>query len=409
MNNTPSKFLLSSDPPIIDFSNSPKEVFKRVLITDSIFDFYPDAEITINDEGGAISDYIISSEGLKFTSKLGSDDDGYLESTWVWGENQLQDTVKSYHVGGDFFLGLDHYNSLLDVEKSNAYNDTVSNAVKDIIKNDFNITETKDYLITDTSEIGYRYRFNEFVDDKFEKWADNAYSQSFDKSPFVSFFNSAGKFYFCALEDLFKREDFISDEPFILDMSPESQENYNAIDDYNAFFVGLPFNKNNYRKKIYNHSKASLSENETFNIEDFKLPGSGNYFINKDTLKLFEKAPRLQSSNKYLGIFDKSKEQHLYNGLRNNEFFDSYLPMRLEIIIKFNKDAVSGKKIKTELGTTIAQKNDRSSEYSGEWLIIESSHFFDADAIPYSKLLIAKSGAKVDPVHPFKKPKDSLA
>ena len=398
MNNSKDKFVLSSVPPVIDFTNSPKEVFKRVLISDSIFDFYPDAEVTVNDEGGSIADYIVSSEGLKFTSKLGNDDDGYLESTWVWSENQLQDTIKSYHVGGDFFLGFDHYNSLIDVEKSNAYNDTISNSVKDIIKNDFNITDSKNYLITDTSEIGYRYRFNEFVEDKFDKWADSAYSQSFDKSPYITFFDASGKFYFCAIEDLFKRTEFVSETPFILDMSPNSQENYQAIDEYNAFFVGIPFNKNNYRKKIYNHSKASLSENELFNIEDFKLPGSGNFFVTKDVLGV-----NAITSNKYLGIFDKSKEQHLYNGMRNNEFFNSYFPMRMEIVIKFNKAALSGRKIKTEIGTTIAQKNDKSSEYSGEWLIIESSHFFDADAIPYSKLMLAKSGVKVDPVHPFKK------
>ncbi len=404
MNNTPDEFLLTtkSDTGVLDFTKSPKEIYRRCLISDSIFDFYPDAEITINDEASSLSDYIISSEGLKFTSKLGNQTDGYLESEWVWSENQLRDTIKSFHVGGDFFLGLDQYNSLLDVYKSNAYNDTMSNAVKNIIKEDFNIEGADCCLITDTSEIGYRYRFNETIEDKFIKWSKSAYSQSFDKSPFITFFNAAGKFYFCALEDLFKKEEFISEESFILDMSEDSQENFQAIDDYSAFFVGMPFNKENYRKKIYNHDKDSSSENETFNIEDFKLTGSGNFFINKDIVDLFTKTPRLQSSCKYLGIFDKTKEQHLYNGMRNYEFFNSYLPLRLEIVIKFNKNAVSGKKIKIELDSTIEEKNNKSSEYSGDWLIIESSHYYDADAMPYSKLIIAKSGTKIDPVHPFK-------
>lgn len=402
MDNTPNKFLLKSDPPIISFESSPKEVFARVLLSDSIFDFYPDMEVTVNDEAGSISDYIISSEGLKFESKLGNDDDGYLISEWVWSENQLQNTVPTYHVGGDFMFGFDYYYEFLDVKKSNAFNDTISNVVNNIIQNDFNIIESTKKLITSTSEIGYRYRFNETIEDRFNKWVDIAYSQSFDKSPFITFFNASGKFYFCAIEDLMKQEDFVSEEPFILDMSENSSIDYQSIDKYNAFFIGTPMNKMNYRKKIYSIKRNSVSENEIYNIEDFKLSGSGNYFITQDVLSLFESTPRIQSGVEYFGIYDENKEQHLFNGWRNSEFFDSYFPIRFEIVILFNKNALSGKKIKLEIGSSIKEKNDKSSEYSGEWLILESSHMIGANAIPYSKLILGKSGTKVDPIHPFK-------
>jgi hypothetical protein len=395
MNNTADKFILRTESPVLDFSKSAKEIYKHILISDSIFDFYPDMEVIINDEGGAVADYLVSGEGLKFTSKLGNDDDGYLESEWVLAENQLQDTKLSYNVGGDYMFGFDSYFLMLDTQKSDAYNDTISNAVSQIIASDFNITSNK--MITNTSEIGYRYRFNEFIEDKFEKWADSAYSQSFDKSPFVSFIDAAGKFYFCAIEDLYNQAEYISEDPFVFDMSNESSTNYNAIQDYTILHIGLEDNKDNYRKKIYSTKQDKTSTNEILNIEDFKLSGSGKFFITQDTVEL-----NSVTSTKYFGIIDEVKEPHLKKGWRNSEFFDSYLPFRMQIQILFNKDALSGKKIKLEIGSVISDKNDLSVEYSGDWLIVESRHEMAADARPYTLLTIAKSGTKVDPIQPFK-------
>ncbi len=38
-------FFLKSKPPLVNFTDSSKRIYRKVLISDSIFDFYPDMEL----------------------------------------------------------------------------------------------------------------------------------------------------------------------------------------------------------------------------------------------------------------------------------------------------------------------------------------------------------------------------
>jgi hypothetical protein len=103
------------------------------------------------------------------------------------------------------------------------------------------------------------------------------------------------------------------------------------------------------------------------------------------------------------GIYEDDKDKQFYQGFKNSVFIDSALYFRMEITINFNALAVAGKLVNLKLASNIKEKAGFAEEYNGNWLILTSRHFYDVDATPFTRLVIAKSRIKVGKDNPFEK------
>lgn len=402
------KFELKSDQEFFDFTGKPQTIWNRVVIKDSIFQFFPYMEVNVNDEPGNLADGFVSLEGLICDTKLGYKDSGknsWLESKWIILDNQLHDHVKQIHMGGkEFIIAFFANNYLYDGIKSRAWKDHPSNIFKDILKKDFKFLDsdfsTKSF-ITDTNEPNYYYQINKLSSDYLSSYlCKRAQTSKFEYSPFVCFINSAGKAFFCAIDDMLKRGEKISTLPYKLRNDKESDTNPYTIKNPILLNMGMTTNKFNLKRKIYKQGTDAIYINEDADIKNHILKDKGSLLIRKDT-----QSAQTIFDYKDFGIWDKTNDNSFFKGYRNSFYLNSSLALRLEVQIPFNPKAVSGNVITLEVGSNLKEKNNKASEYSGDWLIIESTQYYDFSAQPTSNLTIAKSRTVVDPVNPFGKKK----
>jgi hypothetical protein len=110
MDNTPYIFEFISEPPILKFDKTiPLRVYPRILFRDSLFEFFPYAEVHYKDSSGQISDKVFFVEGLDFDLSFGRDEykedkktkGGYLSHRYVWSENQINMVTVSEKISGN--------------------------------------------------------------------------------------------------------------------------------------------------------------------------------------------------------------------------------------------------------------------------------------------------------------------
>ena len=76
----------------LDYSQQPMSIWKKVLVMDSIFDFYPSIEIVLPDDFGLLSDGLVMMEGMSFDTKLGNKETGeFITHKYVVQKNELID------------------------------------------------------------------------------------------------------------------------------------------------------------------------------------------------------------------------------------------------------------------------------------------------------------------------------
>lgn len=390
------EFLMKSNlPDFMDFTTLPVRAFPRIYFSDSIFKFYPYGEVYFNDPLGEVSDKVYFIEGLEFNIKFGKIN-AYLEHDYLWAEDTVNDMVMNNFISGTKVFVLLSAQSQNDIPQSRAWDDVISNVVNTIV-GDFNPPTAK--FVTATTGKRIWYQFNTTNREFLKDIANVAFTdKSSIPAPFYTFFNCAGDFYFMNLEELFNQQE-IAEYKFTID--EESLVDETTVKNAEIYSLGTPVNKDGYHRKVYKIDETGASVNEQFLIAD--------HFIKKDTKtsasqKMLIRKDTSQESNP-TEIIDlsvtESTETEFVKGRLINLYKDSALSYRIAIIINSNSDAVAGRTIVLDIDSSDANKG-KATEYCGKWLILESEHYADIDGIPYSRLLLGKSGIPIDSDHPKK-------
>ena len=403
---SPFKFILKSKDPFLNLEEYDRsKVYDRVLIQDNIYDFYPILDVNIVDKSGLIVDAIVSAEGKAFSTKIGSDIDGYdgwLESEWVWHNNETTNIPITWYIGGSTAIAFNHITYRNDIPKTRAWNDTISNIVRDIAENDYGIDPDKIFI---TNTTGKKVRQQAGIDNRtFLKQLTNiAYSQNFEYSPFITFINSKGEFYFCAIDDLLQTAERVNFEfetelEYTVESDIDSSTKRHVISTIeNIKTNGLEVNRPLYKSNLIRFDNNQYRKEKTDIVNHLlNETNQRHILINKD---LKEEHDFFSYKRFGMGLFNSDKDFEDYRGYRNSLYKKSLFNMRKEIIIPFNHKAITGKILPIEIGSVIGYKNGLSVEHSGNWLILESRVFYDADGIPYTVLEIAKNYTKVDIEH----------
>jgi len=414
-------FSMVSTPPAIKFGNEEDtdapvslRAYNRIYFKDSIFSFYPYSEVYFRDSSGLIPDRLFFIEGLELATKLGSPivseldgttSGGYLEHTYVWSEAQINNIVMSSNISGDVvFLMLSKY-AYKDYPKSRAFNfengtpKTIDQMLTTEIISDWNLAPSgpnQKLFITPTTGFPYLNQCNMTNRFFIEMLSEHAYSANSDTSPFYTFINSNGEFYFMSLQNLL-------DQPVVmeyeLNLTQDMMYNEKYIKSYTILHGGIPVNFNNYRKQFHNYSSAGVpSVEEPLNIAAANMvrsSGNDKLLIRRQYISTSE-----STSHDYFGIQDEMNNVELYKGYKNGKYKNTNLSYRMIIVVQFNPKIVSGKTISIRIEKQ-TKNNEIAQEYMGKWLICESKHLFDKDGMPYSQLTISKPKIGVDNDHPF--------
>lgn len=377
----------TTETEFINLENQDIKLFHRIYFKDSLYEFFPYAEVFVRDIYGLFTEHSFFVEGTVFELKLGNDEDGYLEGKYAWSESQFNDVQMEEHLTGTtvFILISEHF--MKDKPKSRAFNDSTSNIVKKIINEDYKITDVSN--ICDTAYITDWYQMNEENSEFIQNLAEVCHSSAYKNSPIFTFINCKGEFYFTSVEEMFQKDPVAT---FMLKFDKDSRVDKDVIQDYIVLHGGLPINKENYEKKVFTIDESGGSAQKTVKIEDSLVS------YQKGILPIKKE---YQKENSYLDIgIIKDEETEVLQGIINTQCRDSALSYRMEIIVHFKHNLLSGKTIELEVGSSDEEKKV-NIEFSGRWLILESEHYADESGIPYSKLFIAKSTINLDKSHIF--------
>jgi len=385
------------------------KIYDRILLVDDIFAFYSYLELHINDHTGTLTDYLISAEGLEFETKFGFEENqvgygGYLEANYIWDTNQLLDLRDENYLSGtmNVILHSEAYKS--DSIRTRAWKDTkISAIVIDILENELN-SDAEQFISTTGDTPSSKnpqnwHMINTTCEEYLEDLSEIAYNQSYQYSPFLTFFNSANEFYFMTIEELFKQAPIVDiKSPYTLHFGEETQyDPYKIKTIENVTIVGSEVNKENYKRRVYKNKSTGVPEKEDLNLKNYIIKDGGNILVRKDLVDSYD-----YTDIEDFGIYQANIDKEFYKGWKNSQFRDSALNLRMDILIAYNPKAISGKIIPLKISSEVEGKAGENKEFSGNWLIIGSTHFADPEGIPYTHLLLAKSSIQLDSEHPFK-------
>jgi len=425
------EFSMLSDPSCLSFhqedwkeddkTGTPIRNWNKILFKDSLFDFFPYCETYFIDAGGQIIDSVFFVEGLDLTCKLGFPEEdqkdkdgkatgkkigGYLEHTYVWSANEINNIKIAQSVSGDnLFMMISKYFKS-DVPKSRTFNhedstakkQTISEILKNVILPDWGIpkekynNDTADkvlHSISDTAGTPYLNQNNITNKQFICKLAEWAYSQNNAGSGFYTFFNCQGEFYFMTIQAMLDQPEV---KEYIIDLNKDMMLDEKYIKDYRVFHGGMPVNFDNYNRKIYRYKPSSVSSNASKNIHNVL-----SEYDSETQLLIRNQYTTNTTRVSYAGIQD---DDNLYNGFVNQFYRDTHMCYRMVIVVDFSPLIVSGKTVKISLQKQ-TKDNELAKEFDGKWLIVDSIHTMGKDGIPYSQLTISKPQIQVDKTHIF--------
>lgn len=378
-------------------------IFERIFFKDSMLKFFPFGEIFLNDKQGVIVTNYVLLEGMKLSIKLGFPEDkddngnpigGYMQHDYAWSEDQINDSVRdTEYISGINSMILISNSFMNDYINPTAYKQQPSTIARMIAEDVFKIQDPNKIHIDETNNdlnhIWYQGNrtHRHFLENTLVQKAYGSKIQGYDKTPFVSFINCNGEFYFCSYATLFNQTPIATYEQK-LDINKVM--NYYLIQDIHFAAGGVPLNK-----KVYNQDINRLEYTGGLNDE--------KYFA-KETILLKDKILKINiATDKYpvykqntiqtsavhnYGIYEEG-DLDLYEAQNNFMYQNSCLAFRIEITILFNPKAISGKVIELKIKDFV-NEDQYSPSLSGKWLIIDSEHHMDRDATIYSHLTLAK-------------------
>lgn len=397
------KFELSTEPDYLTIASFLPGIINRFTITDSIFNYFPYMELVMNDEASMFTEDFFFSEfldlKLKFTSQ--NDKDKIIHN-FFWSEHQMNYPMSNQLISGVTLIpGLSNFKKQ-DSVKSDSYYNNISNIVQEIMNKYSYPNNAKKIITSDTSNFDYHYQVNEYDYKFIQRLCDQAYSPKNTDSPFYTFINARGEFYFISVQDLIDKKPKTTLYYGIdKDKSTEIEKKYsqNIINSYTYQFLGVPNNIDDYNKTV------------------FKIDSSGKYDSKEITLKDKKQKlgfNKLSIRNEYLtktrdivnfGIVDDIKQESMFKGWVNRQFINSVsFPYRLKVELKnLNLDLCSGDCIETHFYSSNSNRNNQFIELSGKWIILEAGHGFNGDGQAGTSITLGKPSLDIFKKHKFYK------
>ena len=427
------QFEMISDPACLSFYNEdweedgkigvPIRNYAKILFKDSLFNFFPYSELYYKDSSGQIVDSVFFVEGLELKCKLGyikQDEEkteteqkdtkrkDYLEHDYIWSANEVNNINFSNGISGDnLFMMISKY-FYNDVPQSRSFNhedsptkQTISDILVNTILPKWGIDKTKYALketISETSGTLYIPQNNMTNKEYISKLAEYAYSSNNQSSGFYTFINCNGEFYFATIQMLMNQQPI---KKYTIDLNTDMMVSEDYIKDYRVFHGGVPVNFDNYNRRLYNYKFDSTLE-KSVSVNENILKYADEYEFDTDTKLLIRNQyiPTANTKHSYMGIQQSIQDIEFHKGFKNYYYRDTAMCYRMAVVVSFDANIVSGKTIEIYI-EHLNKENEQAAEFSGNWLICESTHIIDKNGIPYSQLILSKPQIKIDSTHPF--------
>lgn len=389
-------FIFRSKPGFLDLSTMPIKTYQKIEFNSDIRVLFSYGEVFWRDSLGIIADKINFIQGLPIHIEYGDSEDisNRFINDYIWSEHQILKTELGNHIIGTNLFTLLTDKAIKNVLKSRAFiKKTISEVVKEVIK-DFDLTaDNKKVFVSDTEGTSDWYQLNETNYEFLKRLADMAYSSNASKSPFVTFFNNIGEFYFCSMSDLFKKEVV---DTYKIQLNSESVHNPFNIKSFDIVAAGFPVNKPDYKKESFFIKDTGAYQKTEEKITDHLVKEDKQVFlILKDNISTTTEVI-------FSGIAETVDEEKIIKGIVNETYFDSNISYQMWINIVANPKISAGKVIKLEIESSFEDKQI-AEEYSGKWLVIrDENRISTSSGQVHSKLYLTRSGMFIDNDHPFK-------
>lgn len=354
-------------------------------LQDSIHQFFPRCQMTLNDETGLLREYLSFQEGMSIQLTYGYRSEE-LQIPLVVESNQTENSFSTGMMNGAIESSLVHaWKNEQEIESA-AYEDLISNIVNEV--SDFPF-QNKDIEETVISDIWYRPLISQrsFIEDILK---NNAYSFDSSDSPFFSFIDSGNNFNFISY---FMMYDSSPVERLVLSQSHEDFMQRTNIVDIKPFTNGMDANYKFRNRKIF-EKDYDTGEYSFFNemINEFPLVRSS-----------FEEEPFIGDSTLETGYYDeglvKPERKDFYKAQRISETRSIYFTERFVVTLSgLNTNLRSGKSVFMDIVMIDDKGKSFSLYWSGKYLIEKSDHVWDGtNSTGYTQLLISRRGVKYPP------------
>ena len=372
----------------------------NLILSDSIYEMYPYGSFTLEDTSGRFYSDIIFAEGHKYritlsnkvdTSLTGNEvkDKIFLTGEYYWNHNHIILPEKSNTVAGTNTHSFTHslhledgyfIDDLLGKSKRNFKDMTASDVVKKLLFP--NMIKYEKYIVL-SKTTGKRdwylgkHSAMEFIYKVLSTYA----KKSGDNSPFVSFINLKNEFHFRSMADLIANKpapppDFytglpVSDSNYTLDFSnPNYMNDPSSILSYNFTFVGTDVYRRLINMKNFSmNSLTGLVSSKSSTIQDHIYETSGKIPIKSPSYFLDKRKDNIKDIN-YYGLF---KDANAYSAYISSKYIDATLLMRMDIMVYFNPEIVSGRLV----FLTFYNNGKINEVLTGYWLIVKTEHRYE--------------------------------
>lgn len=395
----PFKFSLESDPSMFSFETYVPSIHNRIILQDSIFNFFPYMELVIMDDAAIFTELNFFVDQLDLKVKLmNPDEKDKLEHNFYWSEYQLNDISSNEVVVGAVMYPCKSNFLKQDEYKSESYEGDISTVVRQIMSQykfpggfpKLEIGQTANF------DTWYQSGYNWELIKTLSKYA---LSPIYPNSPFLTFINCKSEFHFMSLGELFDQRPV---ETLYFGLQDDiNQYNKDLRNDVIRGFsfqsLGAPITMDTLRSTYYR-----VDEEGEYLDEDVKLTskmtrnriGQNKVNIRKQDLELVRSSP-------CFGIVDSFFQKSMYSGWVNSQYLDTFLSHRLKVEIDFNPKICSGKTIETKFLSPNDEKDNKATEYSGKWLVLECGHAVDENGKAITVMDVGKSSLKIDRKHKF--------
>jgi hypothetical protein len=396
---SPFNFTLSieTDPELFTFESFAPGITTEFLIKDSIFEYFPKMELSIIDDDSLFTETYYFTENINVNIELQDQEENKIKHNFYLSTCNLDENLSELYISGklNMYLFSDFYKQ--DIVKSKSYNMNISDVVRKIMSSYNYPNLIPSIKLSPTSNFDTWYQVQQFdyqFINKIRKYALNINNKN---SPYYTFIDMNGSFNFKTVIDLLDQEPIAYYYFGIL--SEQDSKSYKRIMDYSFSMLGSGYNYLNYNSKIYNVNKSG-----NYNKKEIKLDEKikdNKIALNK--LSIRKESLDHTTSYRYYGIVDNPLQENHYKGWINNEFINSIsFPYRMFISLMFDATLASGKVIQLYFNSIIKEKDNKATEYSGNWLILECTHTIQgSDNVMMTNLLLGKSSVKIYSDHKF--------
>jgi hypothetical protein len=365
-------------------------------------------EVVVNDIIGDATEITYFVENLTITGKLGHPDRGIIAHDFFWNLSQLNDIQRAATIQGNWFWYFESDFKKQDFMKSQSFKGTIDSVVSSLVSK-YNFSDdnkksngvTTSQYIEKTANEDFWYQDSIGDHEFIKRLATYAYAPKYKSSPFLSFFNLKGEFYFWPFAKFFERESIAE---YSLNASYGEEK---FVQEYSIQFGGSDFNRPNYNVSFYS-IEQDASNSQTTKTLNSQAISSSDRGIQKSKLRVPIRRNDLKKPQR-MRMFGIKGNQDVpsYNGWMNSQFIDTPSSYRMTLTVPFNPELVTGRLVTTVVEGKFSVDKQFATEYMGKWLIMESQHIFNpmlveqGPNVPYTKVTLIKPSINVWEGHRF--------